>query len=438
MQGLIGGSSEPLALDLSTRQLYAFAAVAASLSYARAAEQFHYTEPGLYLLIRRLEKALGCRLFERDGRGLRLTRQGHVLLPYCRSMLADLERMNQARWHLAREQHLSVVAGPVTGAYLLPNFIRAFAEAEPDIDVELSICPVAQTLGLVAQGLADVAIAGGIGSSPLPEHLLLTHWLDRTISLLAGGALPVTLMPPLVVYVFGRDSPITNALRQRLEESGIVDYEIRAVPSADAAKGACLAGLGYALLPRQAAALELRAGVLRELSDFAFPGRIWICQPPEDRQSAAGRRFVRFLHTAALGPDVWQHAPAPRNIDAGVVAQRAEDTAEAGQNLRQDGGLGFRRSYAGGKKRAIPERTRNLRTALALVSREAPYLTRAGFARECRAHAAPCSDHCRVEYVAHAWGNWNGQDETLRHCLPSRATIYNNWPGDTAERCHLI
>src|SRR5581483_7555684 len=190
MQSLIRRSSEPLALDLSTRQLYAFAAVASSLSYARAAEQFHYTEPGLYLLVRRLEKALGCRLFERDGRGLRLTRHGHVLLPYCRAMLADLERMNQARWHLAQAQRLSVVAGPVTGAYLLPNLIRLFAKAEPEIEVDLTIRPVQQTIDLLARGAADLAVAGGIGSSPLPPHLLLTRWFDRTISLLVSGTLP--------------------------------------------------------------------------------------------------------------------------------------------------------------------------------------------------------------------------------------------------------
>jgi DNA-binding transcriptional LysR family regulator len=437
MQDLIRSGNEPLALDLSTRQLYAFAAVAASLSYARAAERFHYTEPGLYLLVRRLEKALGCRLFERDGRGLRLTRPGQVLLPYCRSMLADLERMNQARWHLARVQHLSVVAGPVTGSYLLPEIVRAFAEAEPGIEVDLSIRPIQQTIDLVARGAADLAVAGGIGSLSLPEHVLLIHWFDRRISLLAGGALPLALTPPVAVYAFSRDSRVTSTLCRRLEEFGIMDYEVRAVPSADAAKGACLAGLGYALLPRQAAELELRTGVLRELPDFSFSSQVWIGLPPEDRQSPASRAFVRFLHECDLGPDVRAYELTPQGSSwNGMESDLLEGGTPAAQAARRHPGAGSRRPYAGGRRRRMPERTRNLRAALMAVCRDAPYLTRAEFARECSAHTRPCGHDCPVEYVAHAWGNWNGRNETLQHCLPSRATIYNNWPGESGPQSH--
>ena len=110
-----------LALDISGRQLDAFAAVAATLSYARAAEQLQYTEPGVYAQIKRLERALGCELFRRKGRGLELTRWGAMLLPYCHSILTELERMNRAGSHLSRLQYLTVAAGPATGSYVLPE-----------------------------------------------------------------------------------------------------------------------------------------------------------------------------------------------------------------------------------------------------------------------------------------------------------------------------
>jgi DNA-binding transcriptional LysR family regulator/transposase len=296
MHGLEEKTSGPLVLDLSVRQLYGFAAVATTLSYARAAEQLHYTEPGLYVLIKRLEQVLGCRLFERDGRGLRLTSDGALLLPYCHSMLADLERMNQVRLRLSRRQHLTIVAGPSTGSYLLPDVIRAFEVEEPTIAVNLVIRQVEEIIDLVAAGTADIGLAGGIDHFPLPAHLSLTSWVEQEDTLLAGGGLPTTLREPIVVYTATRDARMPTDFRRRLEHLGIISCELRALPSTEAVKGACIAGLGYALIPRHAALLELSAGVLREVPGFLLAGQIWVCLPLEPHQSAATRAFVRYLH----------------------------------------------------------------------------------------------------------------------------------------------
>ncbi len=296
MHGLEEKTSAALVLDLSVRQLYGFAAVASTLSYARAAEQLHYTEPGLYVLIKRLEQTLGCRLFEREGRGLRLTADGTALLPYCRSMLADLERMNQVRLRLSRAQRLTIVAGPSTGSYLLPDVIRAFERAEPSIAVHLLIRQVEEVIDHVASGAADVGIAGGIDRFPLPEHLSLTCWMEQRSTLLAGGGLSCALQPPVVVYTATRDARIPTGVRQQLEASGIASCELRALPSTEAVKGACIAGLGYALIPRPAAALELQAGILHEVPGFSFPGQVWVCQPLEAHQSAPMRAFLRYIH----------------------------------------------------------------------------------------------------------------------------------------------
>jgi DNA-binding transcriptional LysR family regulator len=65
----------------------------------------------------------------------------------------------------------------------------------------------------------------------------------------------------------------------------------------DAVKGACAAGLGYGMLPRAAAQLELQAGLIRELEGFrgSLGGPVWICQPSDEHRSPEARTFARFL-----------------------------------------------------------------------------------------------------------------------------------------------
>jgi transposase len=200
---------------------------------------------------------------------------------------------------------------------LLPDLIRAFEKEAPQIAVHLLIRQVEDILEFVAGGSADIGMAGGLDRFPLPEHLSLNCWVEQSSSLLAGGGLPQALTRPVIVYMATRDATMPSHLRQRLEELGIFECELRTLPSTEAVKGACLAGLGYALIPRRSAALELQTGLLREVPGFTFPGQVWVCQPLEEHQSAAARAFLRYLHGAGVNlalaeqvPQTVQPAPA--------------------------------------------------------------------------------------------------------------------------------
>ena len=72
--------------------LRAFEAAARHLSYTRAAEELALTQSAVSRHIRTLEADFGCRLFEREGRGLRLTESGRLLLPGLRDGFGALER----------------------------------------------------------------------------------------------------------------------------------------------------------------------------------------------------------------------------------------------------------------------------------------------------------------------------------------------------------
>src|ERR1051326_6175519 len=65
---------------MELRDLNYFQAVAETGHLGRAAQQLGRTQPALTKCIRRLEDALEAKLFERVGRGLKLTSVGEVLL----------------------------------------------------------------------------------------------------------------------------------------------------------------------------------------------------------------------------------------------------------------------------------------------------------------------------------------------------------------------
>ena len=81
-------SSPRLQLDLPPNQLRTFLKVARRLSFTRAAEELHLTQPAVSAHIRKLERAVGGTLFEQIGRRVSLTSTGDVLYQYAERVLA--------------------------------------------------------------------------------------------------------------------------------------------------------------------------------------------------------------------------------------------------------------------------------------------------------------------------------------------------------------
>ncbi|UVE19817.1 LysR substrate-binding domain-containing protein [Pseudomonas sp. LS44] len=116
--------------------LRAFEAAARHLSFTRAAEELAITQSAVSRHIRTLEADFACRLFERAGRGLRLTESGRLLLPGLRDGFAALER---ACASLRSEEGTLRLKAPstLTVRWLLARLSR-FRLRNPDIEVQLT------------------------------------------------------------------------------------------------------------------------------------------------------------------------------------------------------------------------------------------------------------------------------------------------------------
>jgi DNA-binding transcriptional LysR family regulator len=72
---------------LDTDQLRSFLAIVDTGSFTRAAERVHKTQSAVSMHIRRLEEQLGCVLFVKQGRGVRLTAEGECLIDFARRIV---------------------------------------------------------------------------------------------------------------------------------------------------------------------------------------------------------------------------------------------------------------------------------------------------------------------------------------------------------------
>lgn len=126
-------------MTIETRQLRHFAAVADTLHFGRAAERLNMTQPPLSQSIMALERTLGAPLFVRTKRSVRLTPFGEQWLPQVQAALAALDALPDSAHRLRSglSGHLSLSFVSTADYSVLPDLVRRYAEAFPDVEIRL-------------------------------------------------------------------------------------------------------------------------------------------------------------------------------------------------------------------------------------------------------------------------------------------------------------
>lgn len=124
---------------MNLRHLRAFAAVADLGGFARAAPALHLSQPALSRQIHALEAELGISLFDRMGRGVRLTSEGEDLLHRSRRLLMEAEALGEHARSLKTGATgiLRVGATPQVIANLLAKFIARHQRRHPGVEIQL-------------------------------------------------------------------------------------------------------------------------------------------------------------------------------------------------------------------------------------------------------------------------------------------------------------
>ncbi|WP_254918370.1 LysR family transcriptional regulator [Cobetia sp. QF-1] len=126
--------------------LRAFDAAARFESASRAAEALHVTHGAVSRQIRQLEETLGTQLFERVGRGLRLTQAGHELATATRHHLGGLARVcSELTRRDARAPFVLSCPGSFLARWCIPR-LGALKQSLPELELHLTASDEADTL----------------------------------------------------------------------------------------------------------------------------------------------------------------------------------------------------------------------------------------------------------------------------------------------------
>ncbi len=119
------------------RQLQYAVAVAESLSFRKAAELCHVSQPSLSVQLAHLESALGVQLFERDRKRVLPTEAGKELVRRARQMLIEADDLVMAAKQLGDPLVGTLRMGviPTISPYLLPRITPALRKRYPNLTI---------------------------------------------------------------------------------------------------------------------------------------------------------------------------------------------------------------------------------------------------------------------------------------------------------------
>ena len=155
-------------INLSTRQLRAFVALAEQCNFTRAAALTHLSQPAFSALIRSLEDALGQRLFDRSTRHVELTAEGREFEAAARRILGEVDAaLASARDYASRQRgHVAVALLPSLAAGWLPGVLARFHGAYPGVELQVADGLSEACIDLLRTGKVDFAIAATRADTP--------------------------------------------------------------------------------------------------------------------------------------------------------------------------------------------------------------------------------------------------------------------------------
>lgn len=172
------------------RDLKYFEVIATEGSLARAAERLHRTQPALSKCIDRLEETLGARLFEKDGRGMRLTPAGQVLVRRTRQMAIMVEETAREMQDHAGglRGHLRIGCLPTLAEHLLPMAFGELLAEAPGITIHLAVTMNDSLLTGLHDGELDLVVGPMLDSDP---DIACEQIAEDTVVVMASETHPI-------------------------------------------------------------------------------------------------------------------------------------------------------------------------------------------------------------------------------------------------------
>jgi len=289
--------------NATLRQLKVFEAVARFLSYSRAAEELHLTQPAVSTQIRKLEEHAGLPLFEQLGKKVFLTPAGTELLHHCHLIIGQFAEaeaaMTQFKGVAGGKLNVAVISA---GDYFFPRLLVEFAGRHEGVSLNLSVHNRADLLAHLVDNLTDLAVmvrpppdadTESVAFAPHPYVVVAAaqHPLAGESRILLSRL----MREPFIVREQGSDTwhSMADGFGRHMPKLNIAMQ----IKSTETIKQAVIAGMGVSFLSAHTVSRELRAGSLAVLDVQGFPRMLnwYVVQRRNKRLPPVAQAFKQFL-----------------------------------------------------------------------------------------------------------------------------------------------
>ena len=301
------------------RQLKVFEAVARLLSFSRAAEELHLTQPAVSAQVKKLQEHVGLPLFEQLGKKIYLTSAGTEMLHASRAIIQQFQdveaTMSQFKGISGGKLNVAVISA---GDYFFPRLLVEFARRHKGVTLNMAVHNREELLGQMAGNLTDLAV---MVRPPQDMDTINEPFAPHPYVIVAAPSHPLAsrkripiarlMREPFVVREKGSDTwhSMEDGFGEHLAKINIV-MEIK---STETIKQAVIAGMGISFLSAHTISLELRAGSLSVLDVQGFPLMLnwYVVHRKNKRLPPVAQAFRNFLMKD--GAALIEHSMGPRS-----------------------------------------------------------------------------------------------------------------------------
>ena len=265
---------------MADRRLQVFSTVARLLSFTKAADVLHMTQPAVTFQIRQLEEYFNTRLFDRTHNRIALTAAGELVKSYGDRIIAQYSEMDNEIRKLTGDVSGPLIIGASTtiGEYVVPGVLGDYQVKFPEVTVRLRVTNTLGIIHMVENNEIDIGIVEG----PINNKNLVTEvcWQDELLLVtppdhaLTG---PEPVRPDEIMrYPFisrEEGSGTRQVISEYLTENKLSFSDMilaMEFGSSESIKSAVAAGLGISILSIATLDKELSLGLL-EKSSLAPP-----------------------------------------------------------------------------------------------------------------------------------------------------------------------
>lgn len=257
---------------MADRRLQVFHTVARLLSFTKAAEALHMTQPAVTFQVRQLEEYFNTRLFDRTHNRISLTEAGKRVYEYADRIFTLYAEMENAVRDLTGEVSgvLMLGASTTVAEYLLPALLGDFKRRYPEVVIRLQVGNTDAIVSMVENNTIDL----GVVEAPVHNRNLVVEqcMLDRMVlivppahELATAEPMPLLKLSEWPFICREEGSGTREVIMESFQNSGGNCANLNTVMelgSPEAIKGAVEAGMGVSIVSRATIGKELKLGSL--------------------------------------------------------------------------------------------------------------------------------------------------------------------------------